>query len=291
MPLEVVCLIWFTSDLIFRAICCPRVYRFFMSISTLLDIVALVASYILLGVSHQQSDWVGIFNMCRYFRISRFFKVFYSLQVLGGTLRASAYHFLTLLSLLTIPMILFSSLMYYAEKTWGKEKSRSKMQNIPRTFWWAIVTMTTVGYGDSVPQSVPGYFIGGAAAILGVIILSLTGSILGSTFEQYYNLAQTQMKIPKGRQNQVTVPFESLHDMAGIPLQEISKSSIRSCNTNISGRDSGYGHSPVAKQRHRAVSHPPSRKRSVKERELEMKIDRRGSHIHCSRNSHRGSNS
>ena len=133
--------------------------------------------------------------------------------------------------------------------------------------------MTTVGYGDSTPQSIPGYFVGGAAAILGIIILSLTGSILGSTFEQYYNLAQTQMKIPKNRENKVAVPFESLHDMAGIPLQEISKSSIRSCNTNISGRDSGYGHSPVAKQRVRAVSHPPSQGHI-------LKINRTGSHTH-----------
>ena len=268
-----VCLIWFTSDLIFRAICCPKMSSFFLSISTFFDTIALVASYILLIASGEQSDWIGIFNISRYFRISRFFRVFYSLRVLGGSLRASAYHFLTLLSLLTIPMILFSSVMYYTEKNWGKEQSRAKMRSIPTTFWWAIVTMTTVGYGDSVPMSIPGYFVGGAAAILGVIILSLTGSILGSTFEQYYNLAQTQMKIPKNRKNQVIVPFESLQDMAGIPLQEISKSSIRSYNTNVSGRDSGYGHSPISKQRSRAVSHPPSRG-------SKMNTDRRRSHFH-----------
>lgn len=186
--------------------------------------------------------------------------MFYSLQVLGGTLRASAYHFLTLLSLLTIPVILFSSVVYYTEQNWGKEKSKAKMDSIPRTFWWAVVTMTTVGYGDAVPESIPGFFVGGAAAILGVIILSLTGSILGSTFEQYYNLAQTQLKIPNNRHNKIQVPFESLHDMAGIPLQEISKSSIKSCTTYLSGRDSGYGHSPVTKQRGRSVSHPPSKR-------------------------------
>ena len=244
-----------------------------MSVPTLLDAIALVTSYILLIISNRDSDWIAILNMSRYFRISRFFRVFYSLQVLGGTLRASAYHFLTLLLLLTLPVLLFSSIMYYTEKNWGTSISRSAMSSIPQSFWWAIVTMTTVGYGDAVPGSIPGFFIGGAAAILGVIILSLTGSILGSTFEQYYNLAQTQMKIPRNRQNQVNVPFESLHDLAGIPLQEISKSSIKSCNTNFSGRDSGYGHSPVSKQRNRSVSHPSSQK-------CKTKVERRGSHFH-----------
>ena len=79
------------------------------------------------------------------------------------------------------------------------------MASIPKSFWWAVVTMTTVGYGDAVPDSIPGYFVGGAAAVMGVIILSLTSSILGSTFQQYYNLAQTQLKIPTNRQ--IYVPY------------------------------------------------------------------------------------
>ena len=200
--------------------------------------------------------------MARFFRISRFFKLFYSLQIMGLTLKASAYHFLTLLFLLIIPVILFSSFIFYTEQHWGTAKSKKNLNSIPLSFWWAIVTMTTVGYGDAVPESNPGFFVGGLAAVMGVIILSLTSSILGSTFEQYYNLGQTQLKIPTQKNNKVHVHFESLNEMAGIPSQEVSKSSIKSGNTFYSGRDSGYGNSPVSKQRGRSISHPPDRAHS-----------------------------
>ena len=259
-PIEAICTVWFTLELAVRVIFCPSKRLFFTSLSTMLDVLALVTSYLLLFLSNEHPDLSGILNMARYFRITKFFRMFYSLQILGRTLRASAYHFLTLLFLLSIPVIMFSSLMHYIEKNWGGEKSKVTMQSIPRTLWWAIITMTTVGYGDAVPESIPGLFVGAAAAIMGVIILSLTGSILGSTFERYYNLAQTQLRIPKNRHNKISVPFESLHEMAGMPTQEISKSSIKSCNTYLSGRDSGYGHSPVAKERGRSMSHPPSKK-------------------------------
>lgn len=273
-PIEAICIVWFTIEFSLRVMFCPKKFQFFCSLSTLLDIVALVTAYLLIFTEHHKYKVIGIVNMARFFRISRFFKIFYSLQIMGLTLKASAYHFLTLLFLLIIPVILFSSFIFYTEDHWGTAKSKKNLGSIPLSFWWAIITMTTVGYGDAVPESNPGLFVGGLAAVMGVIILSLTSSILGSTFEQYYNLGQTQLKIPRQKNNKVHVHFESLNEMAGIASQEVSKSSIKSGNTFYSGRDSGYGNSPVSKQRGRSISHPPDRAhRNAHQKRRSLKVD------------------
>lgn len=54
--------------------------------------------------------------------------------------------------------------------------------NIPEAIWWAIITITTVGYGDYVPKSGLGKFIGSLSLIFGVLLLSLPVAIIGNKF-------------------------------------------------------------------------------------------------------------
>lgn len=58
----------------------------------------------------------------------------------------------------------------------------SPFSSIPKGFWWAIVTLMTVGYGDAYPISVVGKIIAGFAMLLGVICLALPISVIGATF-------------------------------------------------------------------------------------------------------------
>ena len=66
-----------------------------------------------------------------------------------------------------------------------------------QTFWWALITITTVGYGDMVPLSTPGKVMGGLCAVCSILILALPISIIGSNFSLYYAHAQARLKLPK----------------------------------------------------------------------------------------------
>ena len=72
-------------------------------------------------------------------------------------------------------------------------------RSIPESFWWAIVTMTTVGYGDVVPKSGYGKIVGAMCACSGVLIVALPVSVIGSNFTLYYSYAQARMRLPKRR--------------------------------------------------------------------------------------------
>ena len=75
-------------------------------------------------------------------------------------------------------MVVASSLIYLAEHAVQPDD----FGTIPRSMWWAIVTMTTVGYGDAVPITVTGKFIGGLMGVIGIGMVALPAGILASGF-------------------------------------------------------------------------------------------------------------
>ena len=107
--------------------------------------------------------------MLRVVRVVRVFRVFKlsrhsrGLQILGNTLKASLNELIMLMFFLAIGVMIFASCVYYAE---GGPESDG-FQSIPHAFWWAVVTMTTVGYGDVSPVSLPGKIVGALCAISG----------------------------------------------------------------------------------------------------------------------------
>lgn len=129
---------------------------------------------------------LAVFRVIRLVRVFRIFKLSRhskGLQILGMTLRASMRELGLLMFFLVIGVILFSSAIYYAEA--GSQKSYFK--SIPDAFWWAVVTMTTVGYGDMVPHEFWGKLIGSLCAISGVLTLSLPVPVIVSNFNYFYH--------------------------------------------------------------------------------------------------------
>lgn len=224
---------WFTLEFLLRVFFSPSKIQFTLKLQNWIDLFVLIPLYLMLAF--ERSLIIDILNTLRVIRIFRCFKLLYDLQILTKTVKASRQHLMILLFILIIPVIVFSSLVLYSETTWGSPASKKKFHNIPNSVWWGIITMTTVGYGDMVPASVVGKIIGGIASICGVIILSTSASVVGSTFSLYYNLAQAQMKIPKKRRK-IDVEFQSL------PTVLACRSS--QADSTVTSSDSGYQKSP-----------------------------------------------
>jgi voltage-gated potassium channel len=116
--------------------------------------------------------------LLRLFRLFKIFRYFRALQIIGRVFQAKAHElYITIFFTLTVSLFI-SFVMYYVE---GKHQPEA-FGSIPEAMWWTVITLTTVGYGDVVPVTVLGKFMGGIIALLGIGIFALPAGILASGF-------------------------------------------------------------------------------------------------------------
>ena len=104
---------------------------------------------------------------------------------------------------LVLGIVIFASLIYYAERI--QTNPENDFKSIPLGLWWALVTMTTVGYGDMVPKTYLGMFVGALCALGGVLTVALPVPVIVSNFSMYYSHTQARAKLPKKRRRVVNV--------------------------------------------------------------------------------------
>lgn len=188
--LETICTIWFTFEVFIRLASCPSKLTYFKDFKNIVDITAVVPYYVTLSnlLSSNNCEAAKSGSSLAFLRVVRLVRIFKltkhsaGLQVLILTFKASVQGLLLFLVAMTVCILLFSSAIYYAE--YGNPDSQ--IHSIPDGFWWAIITMTTVGYGDKVPVGPMGKVIGAICAISGVLTLAIPVPIITENFNKFY---------------------------------------------------------------------------------------------------------
>jgi len=117
--------------------------------------------------------------------------------------------------------MIFGSLMFYIEKN----AEETKFTHIKYGFWWAVATITTVGYGDVYPITIPGKVLGIICSVIGVLIIACPIPIIVTNFTEFYesktNMVKNKKETSKKRKllsNTATV-IESIRDDNSEPVR------------------------------------------------------------------------
>ncbi|XP_045062775.1 potassium voltage-gated channel subfamily A member 10-like [Coregonus clupeaformis] len=192
--IETACIVWFFFELVVRFVVCPSKSDFFHNLMNIIDIVSIIPYFVTLVTelvttpdqNSSQNMSLAILRIIRLVRVFRIFKLSRhskGLQILGQTLKASMRELGLLIFFLFIGVILFSSAIYFAEV----DEPSTQFVSIPDGFWWAVVTMTTVGYGDMCPITMGGKMVGTLCAIAGVLTIALPVPVIVSNFNYFYH--------------------------------------------------------------------------------------------------------
>ncbi|XP_065054269.1 shaker-related potassium channel tsha2-like isoform X2 [Rhopilema esculentum] len=177
------CNVWFTLEYLLRLIAAEHKLKFIRSTINVIDLMSIIPFYLSLIID--EGGGIDVLRVIRVIRVVRIFKLTRhsrGLHILGNTIHASLHELAMLALFLFIGVILFSSAVYYAES----QVLSKDFPSIPHAFWWAVVTMTTVGYGDITPVTFIGKLVGAMCAISGVLVIALPVPVIVSNFEHYY---------------------------------------------------------------------------------------------------------
>ena len=186
---EIIASIWFTIDYLLRLYSSPTSrLRFIIRPYNIIDIISNMPFYITLIISATiysntiAEDVKSVLRTFQILRIIRVTKDSVGIKAIGYTLRRSRKDLAMLICILLSSVLIVCSFVYLVEK----DQTGTKFDSIPTTFYWGLVTMTSVGYGDITPQTTAGKCFAGLASLLGVLMISLPIAVFTRNFNDYF---------------------------------------------------------------------------------------------------------
>jgi voltage-gated potassium channel len=163
----------FTVEYLLRLICVGRPARYAFSFFGIVDFLAIVPTYLSVLLPGAQSLIViRALRLLRVFRVMKLVHFVGEASMLRAALRASSRKIIVFLGTVLTMVLIIGALMYLIE---GEQ---SGFTNIPQGIYWAIVTMTTVGYGDIAPATVLGRMLASIVMITGYAIIAVPTGIV-----------------------------------------------------------------------------------------------------------------
>ena len=170
----------------------PRL-RYMVTPIAIIDFLAVVPTLFAFGGA--PSLVLRFFRVLRMLRLAKLGRTSAAWEDIRHAVYERRHEFGLILGLLGLTILLSGSLLYLAEA----EAQPDKFGSIPRSLWWAIVTLTTVGYGDAYPVTTLGRFLAGVIAITGVTVIALPTGIFAASFSEAMERRRSK---ERGGQNQ-----------------------------------------------------------------------------------------
>jgi voltage-gated potassium channel len=163
--------------------------RFARSPMAVIDFLAVAPFYLpFFGVDLRFLRSLRLLRIFRIAKLGRYVPAFYSLR---NVIVRKKEELILSFSVLALLLVFAASLMYYAEHAAQPEAFSS----IPATMWWAVATLTTVGYGDVYPITTIGRILASASAILGVGLFALPAGILASGLQEEWAVLKERQRM------------------------------------------------------------------------------------------------
>ena len=151
--------------------------RYALTPAAIIDLVAVLPFFVSVFVPHVALRVIVLLRLLRLFKLGRYSTGFQSLfEAARRERQALLASFLVLLS-----VVLFAATLAYMAERAGQPEA---FGTIPDTVWWALETVTTVGYGDVVPRTAAGRILGGVTLVTGILMIALPIAIIGSSFAE-----------------------------------------------------------------------------------------------------------
>ncbi|TGZ66559.1 hypothetical protein CRM22_005272 [Opisthorchis felineus] len=188
-----------TIDILARMIFCPAIRPWLFSLQTMIDVMSVIPFYCefilrelirqkatmetngTLGTLIKAEEYIVVLKVFVVLRLFRIVRRHRSSIVLLYTIRTTLVDLTIIVGLILGFALFFGALIYFIDESF---------HDIPRGFWWALITMSTVGYGDLVPSKAFGYGIATVCVLTGTLLMSYTIPILVNNFLLYYEHAE-----------------------------------------------------------------------------------------------------
>uniref|UniRef100_A0A1I8GGE2 BTB domain-containing protein n=1 Tax=Macrostomum lignano TaxID=282301 RepID=A0A1I8GGE2_9PLAT len=185
--LEFACVSWFALEFCIKVAVCPLPRTHLVrSAAVWLDAISFTPYFIsvameTLGRFCADSGLMRALHFSHVLRIFKLYRYVTGMQILGRTLRMSIRELTMFLFFVGVSVVLFASAIHQAEGAVHRQ-----FQSIPHAFWWAVISLCTVGYGDAVPRTLVGKLIGSACVVAGVMTVALPVPVIVTNFNSVY---------------------------------------------------------------------------------------------------------
>ncbi|KAK7150872.1 hypothetical protein R3I93_011966 [Phoxinus phoxinus] len=226
--IETTCISWFTVKYILRFVASSNKLRFMSSFMNIIDFLTIMPFYLMLildtamlehGNVQQAARVLRVTRIAlRVMRIARVFKLAHhssGLRTLAIALKSSMKELSLLFLYMSVGIFLFSALGYIIEES----HPESMFTSIPQSFWWAVSSMSTVGYGDMYPKTILGRCITVVSVVCGILTIMLPLQLIIKAFgeisknqHELETIAKREIKITKLRTKYEAQGWTNLKD-------------------------------------------------------------------------------